>query len=623
MLKEEILDEIYEDDYKGYCLKTKLAPNTWLIKLLGEFLKYDGVSVILEIKNEIKNAELSNLKKLYLTKKKIESADIENSKNLEELHLFSNDILSFEIKNLKRLFIHKIDDLIIRPGTFDKCINLTEISFYDVGNIPKLNPLSLEKLEKVLFERCVCEPLEDFSAFQSLKSLSLINCKIEKIEKLSNQNLEVLNLSDNRISYFDHKIVLECKKLKEIILKENIITDVNFSNIICNFDFIDLSKNRLKIVPLIENVKKLDVSFNELICFSLPNFDTIEEIIFDNNIILTKPETVKSKSLKKLSIKVDKLCADINDLLPDEACSLTSYKLSNMDTIKAVFKRYCDPACTTNKIFELKKDKDYPKQIFYNNASNLKKRNELIIEHDIKEFSNSTRKGKYDILNEDEISTEKCDYKCSYCAASIELLNKNAISLNREFDRFKTTLTELHLENVKFETNQFPNLSLLECLKELKILNCLTIINKSLIIDEKNLPKKIKHLELIRNKIMNIKKISLNECAEINLSENGIETIDLIECKYTKKINLSNNLLKSLINLKNFKYLQEINLDYNEISEINDLAFDQLLKLKVISLKYNKLSKMFATKSKSIQEIHINGNNINEIGNEMANIVKK
>ena len=123
--------------------------------------------------------------------------------------------------------------------------------------------------------------------------------------------------------------------------------------------------------------------------------------------------------------------------------------------------------------------------------------------------------------------------------------------------------------------------------------------------------------------IISQKKISLNECAEINLSENGIETIDLIECKYTKKINLSNNLLKSLINLKNFKYLQEINLDYNEISEINDLAFDQLLKLKVISLKYNKLSKMFATKSKSIQEIHINGNNINEIGNEMANIVKK
>jgi Leucine-rich repeat (LRR) protein len=104
-----------------------LAPNTWLIKLLGEFLKYDGVSLILEIKNEIKNAELSNLKKLYLTKKKIESADIENSKNLEELHLFSNDILSFEIKHLKRLFIHKIDDLIIHPGTFDKCINLTEI----------------------------------------------------------------------------------------------------------------------------------------------------------------------------------------------------------------------------------------------------------------------------------------------------------------------------------------------------------------------------------------------------------------------------------------------------------------------------------------------------------------
>ena len=623
MTKEKVLDEIYEDDYKGYCLKTRLAANTWLIKLLGEVLKYDGESLRLEIRSEIRNSELPNLKKLYLSKKKIESGDIENSKNLEELHLFTNDIHSFELKTLKRLFIHKIDALIIRPGTLDKCANLTEISFYDIGNIPKLNHLSLDKLEKILFENCVYESIEFLNMFQSLKCLSFINCKIEKIDKLSIENLEILNFSDNRISSFDDKILLECKKLKEIILKENIISDVSFNNIQHNFDFIDLSKNLLKIVPLIENVKKIDLSFNDLICLSFPNSDTIEEIIFENILVLAKPQLIKTKSLKKLSIKLNKLCVDINDLLPDEADCLISYKLSNLDIAKAVFKRKnCDHACATSKIFELKKDKEYPKQIFYNNASNLKKRNELITEHDVKEVNNTTRKSKYDILNGDEVIGKNCDYKCSYCGSSIELLNKNEIILNREFDRFKTTLTELYIENVTLETNEFPNLSLLKCLQDLLISNCLTI-NSSLIMDEKNLPKKLKKVTIIRNKIVNIKRIALNECDEINLSENGIEYIDSIECKYTKAINLSNNLLKSLINLKKFKYLEEINLDYNEISEINDLIFDELLKLKVISLKYNKLSKMFATKSKSVKEIYINGNNIKEIENEMTDIVKK
>ena len=612
-----MLNEIYDDEYKGYCLKTKLAQNTWQIKLFGESIKFDGESLVLNISNEIKNVDLPNLKKLYLTKKKVEAADVENSKKLEELHLFSDDVLSFELKNLKRLFVHKINNLVLRDGAFDKCIELEEIYFYDLDSVPTMNALSLEKLKLIVFERCIYNKIsfENLNMFQSLKSLSLVDCKIEKMEKLSLENLETLNLSDNRLTSFDDKIILECKNLKELILSENVITDVSFDNIAFrdHLKFIDLSKNLLKNVPLIPNLRKLDISFNELICFSLPNTDSIEEIIFDNNTILAKPEVINTKSLKNISFKIDKLCVDINDLLPNQADSLAKYHLSNLDILRAVFKRNCSAACTNGKIFQLKKDKEYPKQIYYNYASNLRKRNELIVEHGVKEINNTVRKSKYEILTDLELDNND-DYHCSSCGTTIELLNLETVSINRErcFDRFKETLEELHLENVKLEINEFPNLASLKNLKNLSISNCLTI-DSNLIIDETNVPKKIKHFSLVKNRIKFIQKLSLNENDDVNLSENGIENIETIECKYTQQLNLSKNQLKSLINLKKLKYIKVLNLDYNEISEVDDFIFDELSKLKTVSLNYNQLTRVCLTKSKSIEHIFTNGNKIKEI----------
>jgi Leucine-rich repeat (LRR) protein len=618
------IDEIYDSYYHGYCLQTKLSESTWQTKVLGDYPRYSGEILQLKVINEMKNSDLLNLKTLHLYKKSIEASDVENSKLIEELHLYCDEISSFELRNLKRLFIHKNvnSKTKLRDDLFDKCVNLEEVYFYNVEIIPKLNALSLDKVEKLVFEKCLNIDFEALNMFQSLSSLSIIECKIEKIEILRLENLKELNLSDNRLSDFDEKVIFECTNLKNLILKENIINEFQFNNTNHKFDFIDLSRNLLKRVPLISNVKKLDISFNELICFTLPNSDKIEEIIFDNNSILVKPESIKSNSLKTLSFILNKLCFEsIDELLPNEAKGLLNYKLENLDILKAVFKRSCELNCSGD-IFELKACTEYPKEIFLCNSSNSKQRKALIEEYNVVKVTGTARKSNFELLaNSDKENVYNDDYRfaCSSCGNAVDLLNKTKLYIHADsFDKFKN-LKELRFTNVNFDSKVFSKLNLAN-LRYLDVKNCLNI-KDGLVLESKNLPK-LKKLSLVNNEIKIIKKLSLNEVEELILDRNGIESIEMIECINLRKLCLSNNNLK-IIGKCEMANLESINLDYNQIEEIDEHTFDGCIKLRSISLKYNKLSKMFKIESTSIVSIYIIGNDIIEVAENMKNIVTK
>lgn len=89
------------------------------------------------------------------------------------------------------------------------------------------------------------------------------------------ENLEYLNLSDNRLSEIP-EILFKLPKLKTLILSYNLIDEVDFINN-SNIRYLDLSHNRIthsKTSGTFQNLKFINLSHNNLI--KMPNFQSFE-----------------------------------------------------------------------------------------------------------------------------------------------------------------------------------------------------------------------------------------------------------------------------------------------------------------------------------------------------------
>ena len=197
-----------------------------------------------ELCRGIKINECENIQKLIYISNNLSMLDnilnIDNSKKLNEIDLFNNNIS--DIKILEKI---KFDNLEI----LDLSMNyISNINFLENDNFKNLKILNLYNngisdikiLEKVKFEKLEELYLADNnisnicvlfkSNFKELKILDLSKNKISSIhalEKVKFENLEILNLSRNKISSFNTLEKVKFKNLKILNLSRNNISSIN------------------------------------------------------------------------------------------------------------------------------------------------------------------------------------------------------------------------------------------------------------------------------------------------------------------------------------------------------------------------------------------------------------
>lgn len=113
-------------------------------------------------------------------------------------------------------------------------------------------------------------PLAFFSSFPNLRQLNISHIGLgtltaDLFHDLT--NLKVLDASGNLVKSIDRKVVDKLKSLNRLYLSENLLTDVDFVEVVPTLNTLDVSRNDLSFLgerPLSADVQRLVVSHNNL-----------------------------------------------------------------------------------------------------------------------------------------------------------------------------------------------------------------------------------------------------------------------------------------------------------------------------------------------------------------------
>lgn len=113
-------------------------------------------------------------------------------------------------------------------------------------------------------------PLAFFSSFPNLRQLNISHIGLgtltaDLFHDLT--NLKVLDASGNLVKSVDRKVVDKLKSLNRLYLSENLLTDVDFVQVVPALNTLDVSRNDLSFLgerPLSADVQRLVVSHNNL-----------------------------------------------------------------------------------------------------------------------------------------------------------------------------------------------------------------------------------------------------------------------------------------------------------------------------------------------------------------------
>lgn len=174
------------------------------------------------------------------------------------------------------------------------------------------------------------------------------------------------------------------------------------------------------------------------------------------------------------------------------------------------------------------------------------------------------------------------------------------------------------LEYLDASDNEISNISPIDNLKALKILDCsYNLIRKIPVLSLEHLEE----LYLIANDIKTIENVSFAKLIKLDLANNEIKTIENINAANLEELYLSTNKISNICDLTGFKRLKVLDLQYNDLTNLDCSLLpstlevlmlqgntklyllenlDAIPNLKILSLKYTKVKGLKSTSSLEI-----------------------
>ena len=472
------------------------------------------------------------------------------------------------MKELKRKFLILIYILI---KFYFKRLNFIFIKgsdIYDISNSKK--EIFLYDLN--LYENCGKNIPVEFS--NGLKPINIIlcnrnlNCIPPEIKLF--KNLIRLNLCNNFITNLcELPISLKCILIVNNKLK---FLPEHFFNLI-NLETIELKKNLLSEFPKsmekFINLKNLDLSYNKIseLHSSIGELVNIEQIILSCNNIKGLPNSISN--LTNVNF-IDLSHNNLNEF-PDNCENLHKLKELNL---------------SCNSISDIKticKIKSLETLFLYKNQ--------------ISDISN--------------------------CICNLENLIDLNLSKNFISELPKEILKCRKLKKLGLSSNSISNF---KTLCQIKTLEALYLYNNQIL----EVPKNICNLENLKDLYLSENYISclpeeISRCKKlINLclSSNLITNIDIIcNIKSLEVLFICNNRIKEIPdNISNLENLHYLNMSKNNISNISN-KLKKCKKLKKLCLSFNLITKIeFICKIKFLENIFLSNNQISEIPNNIYNL---
>ncbi len=646
---------------------------------------------------------LTSLYQLQLINNLIQDiSPLANLTRLTELHLTANKI--DDISDLENLTNLRILDLIFNHD-FDilPLANLNQLEELSLGEIQLNDITPLKNLTELKNLRIVNAQLEDITPLQylvNLETLSLSENRISDISPLENlTNLRSLYLSDNQIS--DISILTSLINLMDLGLTNNAINDIpDLSNSDALFNLY-LGKNNINDISILSNVqsiRRIDLSDNQINDITplsnltlirsvnlsnnlvsnasvLENFIAIESLYLENNEISNISFLENLTNLKYLYLRTNQIedisvienqtglrslhldqnliddispITQLNELNwldlaenPSNSSTFCEDILQIKDNNPHINLTFTEPTISPICGFDLIQDMHLKQAVedALGITDPICKDLEKLTTLDLTDLSVNVSE------LECAINLESLNLKSAYIRGELPLSRMKKLrylNLSSSFFPFfsnseidydalgqLTDLKELYLTSFSPKDLSFlENLTNLEILHlrsdkdfiDLTSLNNLTKL-RDLYLREKQLDDlsfldympDLEILDLSGNSITNVPALSnLTQLKELDLSYNNISQIVILNIPSLEILDLMDNQLTDISGLSNLTSLLELDLMVNQISDITPLS--QLTELKRLKLNHNLISDATPLKHlNQLEQLQLSSNQIQDI----------
>jgi len=268
-----------------------------LSKLESLNLSHNSISHLVDANFDGLNS-LSSLSLSHNNIRSITSAAFHHLANLEHLSLDHNNI-----KELAPRIFYKLEKLKHLDLSHNKLLLVDEEVLKDIRNIQHLSCSScglsnfrvgfgLRFLRDLILSNNHIENIGDIEPHlvRALSTLDVSGNRITKVDKLDMIQIEVLNLSRNKIEKMEDCAFCSCTKLTHIDVSRNVLMKIgnSFGEEERRYEklkYFDLSHNMIQVSEITETIKK----FPQLESIHLANMNliSIPDNMFQENIFLT------------------------------------------------------------------------------------------------------------------------------------------------------------------------------------------------------------------------------------------------------------------------------------------------------------------------------------------------
>ncbi|CAL6075043.1 leucine-rich_repeat protein [Hexamita inflata] len=486
---------------------------------------------------------------------------IENVQVLNGLNFFMQlQIDSLSIKACKH----------ITPSFISETIKELRIEDCEVS---QLGDLQLPLLQVLSLRQNNLTTIYSLNNMLSITSLNLNQNHLHNIQVLSSLfNLEQLDLSENE--GIDISPIGNLPKIKILYVSQCQLTDISALSGLLSLKDLDVSLNVLPDLSPLQNLKNL----------------TTLNISLQKNLLALLP----LKNLRSLNASYNR-CLDISSISSFENLQhldLTWTELQSTHFLNSLSLISLNLSCNRNLVLSSCNMQFNQQQLFTNQTNEINSNQQLISLQSANILQNSVQTTKNEqIANQMQINTNGPNQNQQYI---IPLQSSNGCNEQSN----PNYLNKLQILNPnKLNPNQFKQINLIFSLQSLNLVqtNYKGNLHQFANLSQLNVSNNQTHTplnKLIRSLILNESRIVRCDMfpfqlEQLDLSSNGLVYISILKDLKVKKLNLSQNLIKNVIELRGCG-AEELDISQNCITYVEPIS---QIEFKMLNIENNFVSK--------------------------------